>query len=174
MPYRILVIAIVWTVLLVTLFFLYEEIDAVADFFPSKFGQLPVEAVWFGAMGGLVISLEGIFKHNRKWSHSYDYWHYMRPIVGAIMGTLGCLVFIVLAEAAAKGTAATSNPTFYDVIALGIGYREASFRALIGRLIDTVILPPDHGSPTKTPTDQTVRDIESGPAEAPSGEEGKG
>lgn len=155
MPKRVLMVAIVWTIVLVALFFVYVEIDAVADFFPSNFGLLPAEAVWLGALGGLLISLEGIFKHNRKWSYSYDYWHYMRPIVGAIMGTLGCLVLIVLTEAATKGAAAKTNPVFYDVVALAIGYREASFRALVGRLIDTVILPPDHESPTKTPTDTT-------------------
>jgi hypothetical protein len=33
------------------------------------------------------------------------------------------------------------KPVFYDVIALAIGYREASFRALLKRLLDTIILP---------------------------------
>jgi hypothetical protein len=157
MPSRIFVVAMIWTMVLVAAFVLYERVDAVSDFLPHKLGDLPVASIWFGAVGGLLISLEGIFEHNRKWSHSYDYWHYMRPVVGAIMGTLGCLVFIVLAEAAAsKGKVATPNPVFYDVIALGIGYREASFRALIARLIDTVILPSNQKSPTKTPTDKTT------------------
>ena len=56
------------------------------------------------------------------------------------MGTLGCLVFIILSEAANKKNA-TPNPVFYDVIALAIGYREESFRHLIASLIDTIILP---------------------------------
>lgn len=157
MPRLVLIVALAWTALLVAAFFLYLEVDAVTDFFPAKLGVLPFEIIWFGAIGGLVISLEGIFKHNRDWRPSYNYWHYMRPIVGAIIGTLGCLVFIVLTEAATTGAAAKPNPIFYSVVALGIGYREASFRALIGRLIDTVILPPSQTSQTsltKTATDR--------------------
>lgn len=156
MPRLVLLFAVAWTVLLVAAFFLYMEIDAVADFFPAKLGVLPFAVIWFGAVGGLVISLEGIFKYNRAWRPSYNYWHYLRPVVGAIIGTLGCLVFIVLTDAAAKGAAAKPNPIFYDVVALSIGYREASFRALIGRLIDAVILPPEKTTASKTATDRAA------------------
>jgi hypothetical protein len=133
-------VALVWLAVLVALFFLYERDAAFANFVAFKLGRLPFEAIWFGAVGGFLISSQGIFEHNRKWLRSYDYWHYARPILGAISGTLGCLVFIVLTEAATKKTA-EPNPVFYDVIALAIGYREESFRTLIAKLFDTVILP---------------------------------
>jgi len=66
----------------------------------------------------------------------------VRPVIGAFMGTLGCLVFIVLNDAAST-TRPTANGVFYAVIALVIGYREESFRTLVTRLIDTIVLPPD-------------------------------
>jgi hypothetical protein len=129
-----------WLVLLITTFVLYERLDAFADFVSVDLGPLPFEAIWFGAVGGSLISAQGIFKNNRAWKRSYDYWHYARPLLGALMGTLGCLVLIVLNEAATKHTVA-SNPVFYDVVALAIGYREESFRSLLTSVIDTLILP---------------------------------
>ncbi len=148
MPKRIVVVAILWTIALVAAFFSYIEIDAVADFFPTKVGSLPFVAIWFGAVGGLLVSLEGIFYHNHSWRRSYDYWHYLRPVLGAIMGSLGCLIFIVLTAAAASSATPTPDATFYAVIALSLGYREKNFRELLTRLIDTIIAPA--GTPAKT------------------------
>jgi hypothetical protein len=142
MPKAVLVVAILWIVLLIAAFFSYIEIHAVAHFFPHKVGGLPFSTIWFGAVGGLLISLEGIFKYNRRWLRSYDYWHYLRPVLGAIMGTLGCLVFTVLTAAAAASSTPTPNAAFYAVVALALGYREQSFRELLTRLVDTVIMPP--------------------------------
>jgi hypothetical protein len=139
-PRSVLVVALIWLAVLVALFFLYERDGAFKEFVSFKLGRLPFEAIFFGAVGGFLISSQGIFEHNRKWRKSYDYWHYARPILGAIVGTLGCLIFLVLNEAATKGSA-VPNPVFYDVIALAIGYREESFRELIAKLFDTIILP---------------------------------
>jgi ABC-type Mn2+/Zn2+ transport system permease subunit len=145
MPLHILVVALGWLALLIASFILFERWDAFADAVQFKLGRLPFEAIWFGAVGGLLISLQGIFDHNKSWHRSYDYWHMLRPVLGAVMGTLGCLIFIVLTDAATK-TSSTANPVFYDVVALAIGYREGSFRALLERLVDTIILPPDSKS----------------------------
>ena len=148
-PKRVLFSALVWTVLLIALFFLYEEIRAFAAFFPSKVGPLPFTSIWFGAAGGWLISLQGIFAYNHRWRRSFDYWHYARPILGAFMGTLGCLVFIVLNQAATTKHLPASG-VFYAVLAFVLGYREQSFRALMTRLIDTIILPPDNTAQPKT------------------------
>jgi len=129
-----------WLVVLVATFILYERDDAFADFVAFKLGPLPFGAIWFGAVGGSLISAQGILTHNQEWESTYNYWHYTRPLLGALMGTLGCLVFIVLNEAATKKTVAP-NPIFYDVIALAIGYREKSFRSLITNLTDTILVP---------------------------------
>lgn len=139
-PRSVLIVAVLWAAVLIASFVLYERDDGFADFVAFKLGPLPFEAIWFGAVGGFLISAQGIFEHNRKWDASYDYWHYARPLLGALIGTLGCLIFIVLNEAASKKTA-TPNPVFYDVVALAIGYREESFRHLIASLVDTIIVP---------------------------------
>jgi hypothetical protein len=153
MPRRVLVVAVVWTLALAAVFSAYVELDAVADFFPTKIGPLPLSAIWFGAIGGLLVSLQGIFAFNHEWRRRFDYWHYMRPALGAIMGTLGCLVFIALSTAASSSKTPTPDATFYAVIALALGYREQSFRELLKRLIDTVILPAEKNK-AQTPAEK--------------------
>jgi hypothetical protein len=148
-PTSVLLIALLWLVLIVASFICYETIDGFADFVTFRLGQLPFEAIWFGAVGGWLISAQGIFEHNREWKRSYDYWHYVRPVLGAIIGTLGCLIFIVLNEAATKETP-KPNPVFYDVIALAVGYREESFRKLLEKLFDSIILPGKNEKDDKT------------------------
>jgi hypothetical protein len=155
MPRSVLVVAILWTIAIVGLFFAYIEIDAVADLFPGKIGPLPYPALWFGATGGLLVSLEGIFKYNRSWLRSYDYWHYLRPVLGAVMGGVGCLVFMVLASAAATTKMPPADAAFYDVVALALGYREANFRALLARLVDTIIVPSEAKPGASSAADST-------------------
>jgi hypothetical protein len=155
MPRHILVVALAWLTLLIAAFILFERWDAFADAVQFQLGKLPFEAIWFGAVGGLLVSLQGIFDHNRKWRESFNYWHMLRPVLGALMGTLGCLIFIVLTDAASK-TTSHPNPVFYDVIALALGYREASFRTLLARLIDTIILPPGGESTTENQSKSTT------------------
>jgi hypothetical protein len=148
-PTSVLLIALLWLVLIVASFICYETIDGFADFVTFRLGPLPFEAIWFGAVGGWLISAQGIFEFNREWRRSYDYWHYVRPLLGAIIGTLGCLIFIVLNEAATKATP-KPNPVFYDVIALAVGYREESFRKLLEKLFDSIILPGKNEKDDKT------------------------
>jgi hypothetical protein len=149
-PGLVVAASVLWLVLLVASFVCTEKIDGFADFVEFRLGKLPFETIWFGAVGGWLISAQGIFTYNRKWLRSYDYWHYLRPVLGAIMGTLGCLIFIVLNEAATKKTAAP-NAVFYDVIALAVGYREESFRKLLEKLFDSIILPGKATKDTKAP-----------------------
>jgi hypothetical protein len=159
-------VSVTWVALLVASFICYERIDAFGDFVSFKLGRLPFETIWFGAAGGWLISAQGIFEHNNKWRRSYDYWHYARPLLGALIGTLGCLVFIVLNDAASKKEVA-ANAVFYDVIALAVGYREASFRALIAKLFDTIILP---GEKTKQAESPDVSAPQAEPADTPTSE----
>ena len=139
-PGWVLFASVAWLLLLIGSFICFERSDAFADFVEFDLGPLPFESIWFGAVGGWLISAQGIFDHNHEWKRSYDFWHFVRPVLGAVMGALGCLIFIVLNEAATTESV-SANPTFYDVVALTIGYREASFRQLIGKLLDTVIGP---------------------------------
>jgi hypothetical protein len=179
-PWQVLAVALAWLIFLIASFVCYERIDGFADFVAFKLGRLPFESIWFGAAGGWLISAQGIFRYNNEWRRSYDYWHYVRPVLGALIGTLGCLVFIVLNDAATKKHVAT-NAVFYDVIALAIGYREESFRQLIAKVFDTIILPGEKKeeaketkasgqlSGTETPTTQAGNTQDPGSGSSGSG-----
>jgi hypothetical protein len=77
--------------------------------------SLPAAVLWFGALGGVVSSLQGMFFHNAKWDPSYNLWHWFSGAIGASYGMASYLFLIVIARAAVNGNVAGSA----DVFALG-------------------------------------------------------
>ncbi len=52
--------------------------------------QFLVDFLWFGSLGGVMISLKGVYEHSPgEWQDKYDLWHYGRPASGAIAGVMG-------------------------------------------------------------------------------------
>jgi hypothetical protein len=122
------------------------------------FGHVPPGVFWFGALGAVLISLQGVFEHCKTWDRCWDYWHAARPVVGATVGLVGVLIF------QAGILAAGSNPTpntgsgslanapkniTYYLVAFLLGYREATFRRLIQRLTDVLLTPDGQSAPVK-------------------------
>lgn len=66
-------------------------------------GKLPVEVPWFGALGAVVISLQGVFQFNRRWDPGYNYWHIARPLIGAVLGVVAFYMFSIIVDVAAGG-----------------------------------------------------------------------
>lgn len=113
-------------------------------------GVIPIGVPWFGALGGLTISIYGVVDNNHRWQTRWTLWHAIRPLVGAILGTVGYLIFIGLIQATGTsptlGTASHSPSTssvLYLVIAFVIGFREQTFRSLIQRVVDLLLSPGD-------------------------------
>jgi amino acid transporter len=129
---------VAYLVALFALAIAYVESADLRRHLPTALGPLPVTAPWFGAIGAVLISLTGIFLHSRNWDPSYELWHITRPLVGAIIGPIGCLILVVIVSAANK-TGQTPNRAFYDVVAFLVGYREETFRALIKRGTDVIL-----------------------------------
>jgi len=149
MPTPIFVVALLWMLALTAVFFVWINVDGFHDLLPTKLGPLPPETIWFGAIGGMLISFAGIYRYNRAWDARYDYWHYTRPLLGAFMGVLGCLSLILLTELSTTNDRAPEvDATFYCLVAFVVGYREESFRTLIRRLTDLLLMP---GRPEETP-----------------------
>jgi hypothetical protein len=59
----------------------------------DSLGTIPVAVPWWGAVGAVMLSLAGIFDHCDDWNVCFKYWHWARPVVGAVMGTFGVLAF---------------------------------------------------------------------------------
>lgn len=155
-PNSVVRVAIAWLLCLLAFVSIYEVSDPFRDLFPSHLGRLPVGVVWFGAIGGSLASLTGIFWHHRTWDHGYDLWHKLRPVTGLVMGSLGAFFLLVTTETAtatggaagashvsgaAPGSPLAINPDIYYVAAFLTGFAEAAFRALVKRLTDTIVGP---------------------------------
>ena len=114
-------------------------------------GILPIGVPWFGAVGAVTISLEGIFKWNQQWNPGYNYWHIGRPLFGAVLGIVAFYLFVLIFKSAGSTlpfltdqTAHPSAPTdfiIFYVLAFLVGYREETFRELIRRATDLILKP---------------------------------
>lgn len=178
MPGTVLLVAILYIIVLILFAVQYPHVSIkffglhsathvahLAYHVPRTIGPVPATVPWFGAVGGLLISLQGIFIYNRRWQHSYDYWHYLRPIVGALVGTMAVFILIVILNSAGASSSTTSlskasatsesRRVLFEVVAFLVGYREETFRALMKRVLDVIISPGDAGGgsgPTPNPT----------------------
>ena len=115
-------------------------------------GNMPTAVPWFGALGGVMISLVGVFEHRLDWNPGYALWHWARPFVGATFAVVSVLIFqtgilSVGADPHQKG----ASLALYYIIAFVVGYREETFRELIKRIVD-VLLSPGNSSADPTPT----------------------
>lgn len=43
---------------------------------PNPVGGVPLEIVWFGALGGVLLSLQGVFRHVSDWNVHYHTWQW--------------------------------------------------------------------------------------------------
>ena len=113
-------------------------------------GMLPVAVPWFGAMGAVMISLQGVFCFNDKWEAKYNYWHIARPVFGAVLGIVAFYFFVLITMAAgtkpqfltpSNNQEDRSELIIYYVLAFLVGYREETFRELITRVTDLIFKP---------------------------------
>lgn len=114
-------------------------------------GVLPVGVPWFGALGAVIISLEGIFAYGQKsWDPSYNFWHVGRPFFGAVLGIVAFFTYVLIIISSGTvppfllGQPPTSAPKdyiIYYVVAFLVGYREETFRELIRRVTDLILKP---------------------------------
>ncbi len=141
-----------YTVLLLTLAVVYTLTWRGA--MPYLFGGvLPIGVPWFGALGAVTISLEGVFQWNqRNWKTDYNYWHMGRPLFGAVLGIVAFFLFVLIVSSSGTtppflesgGAASRTAPKdfiIYYVVAFLVGYREETFRELIRRVTDMILKP---------------------------------
>jgi hypothetical protein len=121
----------------------------------SEIGALPTPVLWFGALGAVLLSLTGVFDHPYDWDNGYLLWHIARPFVGAAVAIVAVLMFIAGILAAGSNPDPASGPNrtsdiFYYLVAFLVGYREETFRSLIKRLADVVLMPATTTTTTTT------------------------
>lgn len=150
-PSFFFVLAIIYLLLLLLIAVLYER-----DFYGVKrhLGEvigniLPIGVPWFGALGAVLISLQGVFRHSEDWKRSYNYWHLARPVFGAVLSIVAYFIFVLILRAAGTppswiGTAEVppvGDLVVYYVLAFLVGYREENFAELVRRATDLIFRP---------------------------------
>lgn len=109
--------------------------------------MLPIGVPWFGAVGAVVISLQGVFDHSVDWDRRYNHWHLARPLFGAVLGVMAFYIFVLLLKSTGteleflKANAEPDDFIVYYVVAFLVGYREETFRELVKRAVDLVFQP---------------------------------
>ncbi|HWN60194.1 MAG TPA: hypothetical protein VNO25_05940 [Streptosporangiaceae bacterium] len=146
MPVHIFVLAATYLVALIAVFVVYVTWPSFRSHIPASFGQLPVGIVWFGATGAVIASLYGIFVHNKSWDSSYNYWHYCRPIFGAVTGSVGALIYLILLNLGSKSAIKVDSLTFY-VVAFVLGFADKSFIQMLQNVTNVIIKPGNKTSP---------------------------
>ena len=146
MPPRIFVVALTYLAVLIALFIVYVSWSSFRSHVPASFGQLPVGIVWFAATGAVIASLYGIFVHNKTWNSSYNYWHYCRPLFGAVTGSVGALIYLVLLNLGSKSAVKIDSSTFY-VVAFVFGFADKSFMQMLQNVTKVIIKPGNQTSP---------------------------
>jgi hypothetical protein len=147
---QIFFLEVVYLLVLACVFVAWTTWPGFRHALPSKLGELPIGVPWFGAAGATLISLTGVFKHSQDWDDHFALWHYSRPLVGAFLGSVGALLFLVIVQTAAIRPQRTNAGVYY-VVAFLIGYREATFRSLIQRATDLLLSPSGKSSPPDRP-----------------------
>ncbi|MGD0197028.1 MAG: hypothetical protein ABSC56_03845 [Solirubrobacteraceae bacterium] len=143
MPRSVFLVELFYLLVLMAAFVVYRTDHQFRDVVPAL-GPLPASIVWFGALGSVLQGLNGVFSHNRAWDHSYDYWHYSRLWVGAVVGAVGALLYYVSIELGSSDHVTTNALTF-DVVAFLLGFGDKAFRQLITKLTGLLISPGKSG-----------------------------
>jgi hypothetical protein len=104
-------------------------------------GSLPTPIIWFGLLGGVMISISGVAQRSSdgSWRSNWGLWHLVHPLVGGVCGVVAVLIFQAgIVSVGSDTTSSKGSNAAYFVIAFVVGYREKTFRDLIKRLADTV------------------------------------
>ncbi len=146
MPPAIFAVEMIYLLSLMAVFVVYRTDHAFRAAVPTTLGPLPMSVVWFGAIGAVMAGLFGVYFHSTKWDHSYDYWHYSRPFVGAVIGGIGALLYYVTITLGDK-TAVKPNVITFEVVAFLLAFADRAFQNLIRKVTKLLFGPGDPDTP---------------------------
>lgn len=128
---------------LLTVAYVYLKHGSFYESIPALLRGLPVYSAWFGALGGVTISLKGVYDHaarddkgNSQWGGRWPLWFYGRPFSGLIAG----IVTLVLLRAVYPS--GTPTPAIIEAAAFILGTQEARFFAFLSEVGKLVVAVP--------------------------------
>ena len=136
MPRWLPVITLMYLALLIFTAFVYGKTVS----FEIHGLVIPTSVIWFGALGGVIASLQGIFAHNKEWKHNFTIWHVFAGVVGTVYG-LASYLFLVVIIKSADGSIQPINAPVYALSALAIGYSQSKFHAMMNQVFSIIFRP---------------------------------
>jgi IPT/TIG domain len=100
--------------------------------------NLSIHCIWFGALGGIIISLKGVYDHATggvPWKDDFNLWHIGRPVSG---GIAGLMTFLLLQLASSN---VPSEPVAYAA-AFIFGTQERRFFGLLSEVARLIVQVP--------------------------------
>jgi IPT/TIG domain len=101
--------------------------------------NLSIHCMWFGALGGIIISLKGVYDHaigGDPWKDDFNLWHIGRPVSGAMAGLMTFLLLLVFNPASTP-----SEPIAYAA-AFIFGTQERRFFNLLSEVARLIVQVP--------------------------------
>jgi hypothetical protein len=150
--YDLLIVAV-----LISLGALYVKSPSLFSFGDDPY-KLAIESMWFGSLGGVIISLKGVYDHSEGsdgWDHSYNLWHLGRPVSGAVAGLMTVVLLMVV------NSNDLSRPVVFAA-AFIFGTQERRFFNFLYEVARLVVQVPEEQK-----TGLRITDVQ--PAEGPSG-----
>jgi hypothetical protein len=118
---------------------------ATGDWVKSDAGKYLASA-WFGSLGGVMISLKGIYDHAaEKWDDSFALWHFGRPVSGAAAGFMTVILLTAIVPAGKQ--APDGQPLAIYAAAFILGTQERRFFNLLSEVARLVVQVPDEAKP---------------------------
>ena len=136
MPRWLIAMSLMYLALLIFTALAYGKIET----FKIHGLDIPTSVIWFGALGGVITSLQGIFAYNKKWDHSYTIWHVFAGVVGAVYG-LASYLFLVVIIKSADGSIQPINAPVFALAALAIGYSQSKFHSMMDQVFSIIFRP---------------------------------
>lgn len=106
--------------------------------------KLFFNCMWFGALGGVVISLKGVYEHGASadpWKNDYNLWHIGRPVSCAIAGLIaGLLFYLVVPEK-------NLSPLVLYGVAFVFGTQDKAFFDFLSTFAGRFLPKSDQGAP---------------------------
>lgn len=111
--------------------------------------RVPLMVAWFGALGGVVDSLQGIFLHNRHWDPSYNIWHIFSGTIGIAYGFAAYLFLLVVVKSAVPSSSGGTGPVF-ALAAFALGYGQSQFHTMMQQVYSIIFQPKGSAAGTGT------------------------
>ncbi len=101
------------------------------------FGNMPLAILWFGMLGGLLVSLYRVVSR-QEWTSALNVWHMFSGALGAVYGLISYLLVVLIINAATINNHFDRNTVLYDVVAFLFGFGQNAFVNLVKRLTGLV------------------------------------